>query len=198
MFIKNPVQNEIIIQKSRFICYLKKVDSVDEYKDYLKQIRKNHYDATHVCSACIIDDFKKASDDGEPSGTAGMPILNVLDKNQMDHIAALVVRYFGGIKLGAGGLIRAYSNATKEALNRAQKYIDVYYPLFTLKLDYEKANRLKHPLELNSIFMEIAYDEMVTFTFALKDESYIETIKEYSKGEIPVSIGSKVIQKVVE
>lgn len=109
------------IKKSRFICHLKRVESEDEARDYIAQIKKKHHKANHSCSAMIIgenSEIKRSSDDGEPSGTAGVPMLTVLEKQELTNIVAVVTRYFGGIKLGAGGLIRAYSgsvaNATKE------------------------------------------------------------------------------------
>jgi uncharacterized YigZ family protein len=109
------------IKKSRFICHLKRVESEDEARDYIAQIKKKHHKAKHSCSAMIIgenSEIKRSSDDGEPSGTAGVPMLTVLEKQELTNVVAVVTRYFGGIKLGAGGLIRAYSgsvaNATKE------------------------------------------------------------------------------------
>ena len=109
--------NEININKSRFICYLAPVKSVDEANEYLQNIRKKHYDATHNCYAYIIGEkgeISKNSDDGEPSQTAGPPIYNVLQKNNLTNIIAIVTRYYGGIKLGAGGLIRAYGSSVSQ------------------------------------------------------------------------------------
>lgn len=198
MFIKEEVENEIVIEKSRFITYLKKVDTVNEYKDYLKTIKKLHYNATHVCSACVLKDYKKASDDGEPSGTAGMPILNVLEKNEMENICALVVRYFGGIKLGAGGLIRAYSNSTKLALDKACKYIELVYPSYELQLDYDKANRVEHFIMTNTIDPKVTYDQKVIFHFAIEDEAILDKLLEYTKGIQPIKAQDTIVKKVVE
>lgn len=112
---------EEIIKKSRFICHLKRISSEEEGRDYISQIKKEHYKANHSCSAMIIGEngeIKRSSDDGEPSGTAGVPMLTVLEKQGLTNVVAVVTRYFGGIKLGAGGLIRAYAgsvaHATKE------------------------------------------------------------------------------------
>ena len=121
MYLETETNNTITIEKSRFICYMKHIESEEEYREYLSQIRKKHYDATHVCSAMICHNIQRSSDDGEPSGTAGAPILNVLQKKGLDETCALVVRYFGGIKLGAGGLIRAYSSAVSECLKKARR-----------------------------------------------------------------------------
>ena len=111
--------NEEEIKKSRFICQIKRVYSEEEGRDFVAQVKKEHYKATHSCSAMIIGengDIKRSSDDGEPSGTAGVPMLTVLEKNGLTNIVAVVTRYFGGIKLGAGGLIRAYGGAVAQAI----------------------------------------------------------------------------------
>lgn len=101
------------VKKSKFIGYCYEVDTVEEVNAILEDLRKEHKKARHLPYAYRIDGQIKKSDDKEPSGTAGMPILNILDKNNLNHVLVVVVRYFGGIKLGAGGLVRAYSNATK-------------------------------------------------------------------------------------
>ena len=114
--IKNDTKNEIIIKNSRFICYLYKIKDLNDISNYLTNIKNIEKDATHYCYAYIIDNNKKCSDDKEPSGTAGMPILNVLEKNNMNNVLCIVIRYFGGIKLGAGGLVRAYTNSVTTCL----------------------------------------------------------------------------------
>ncbi len=198
MYPKQETTNTLIIEKSRFICYLKQVKSEQEYRDYLALIRKKYYDATHVCSAFICHNVKRSSDDGEPSGTAGAPILNVLEKNGLDETCALVVRYFGGIKLGAGGLIRAYSSSVSECLKITTLCEDLIYHRYELKLDYETANRIDHYLRNNALALTVDYDTDVTFRFALDDEKKIEKIKEFTKGLVPENIGEESIQKVVE
>ena len=102
--ILRDYRNEIVIEKSRFICSLKKVKSEEEAQEFIKAVKKEFWDATHNCSAYLVDDLaQRSSDDGEPSGTAGIPMLEVLRKNNLTGTAAVVTRYFGGIKLGAGG-----------------------------------------------------------------------------------------------
>src|SRR5690606_36119864 len=110
--VKQAGSHEIIIQKSRFIGYVERVNTENEANEFIQKIKKQHYNATHNCSAYIIgdhDQIQKANDDGEPSGTAGIPMLEVLKRLNLKNTAVVVTRYFGGIKLGAGGLIRAYS-----------------------------------------------------------------------------------------
>ena len=196
--MKEETINTIVIEKSRFICYMKRVRSEDEYRQYVSEIRKKHHDATHVCSAMICHNIRRSSDDGEPSGTAGAPILNVLDKNGLDETCALVVRYFGGIKLGAGGLIRAYSSATSECLKIGKLTMDAVLNKYQLKLSYETANRIERYLREHSILIDTIYDTDVTYIFALEDESVIEKIKEFTKGVLPEKIGEEILQKEVK
>ena len=196
--MKEETINTIVIEKSRFICYMKRVRSEDEYRQYVSEIRKKHHDASHVCSAMICHNIRRSSDDGEPSGTAGAPILNVLDKNGLDETCALVVRYFGGIKLGAGGLIRAYSSATSECLKMGKLAMDAVLNKYQLKLSYETANRIERYLREHSILIDTIYDTDVTYIFALEDESVIEKIKEFTKGVLPEKIGEEILQKEVK
>ena len=114
--IKQNSNNEIIIKNSRFICYLYKIKDINDIKEILNNLKIEHKDATHHCYAYIIDNIKKSSDDGEPGGTAGIPILKVLENNNLNNILAVVIRYFGGIKLGAGGLVRAYTKSVTETI----------------------------------------------------------------------------------
>ncbi|WP_141604119.1 YigZ family protein [Terrilactibacillus laevilacticus] len=121
--IKEKAIHEIDIQKSRFIAHIFPVTSEDEAKACIERIRKEHWKATHNCFAYTVGEnqaIQKASDDGEPTGTAGVPILEVLKKQHLEDTLVIVTRYFGGIKLGAGGLIRAYSNSTSEGLKVAK------------------------------------------------------------------------------
>ena len=110
------------IKKSRFICHLKRISSEEEGREYIAQIKKEHHKANHSCSAMIVGDdgqIKRSSDDGEPSGTAGVPMLTVLEKQGLTNVVAVVTRYFGGIKLGTSGLIVAYKAAAAEAIAAA-------------------------------------------------------------------------------
>ncbi|HEK9986389.1 TPA: YigZ family protein [Streptococcus equi subsp. zooepidemicus] len=115
------------IKKSRFICQIKRVYTEEEARAFIADIKKKHYKANHSCSAMIIGDkgqTKRSNDDGEPSGTAGIPMLSVLERQELTNLVAVVTRYFGGIKLGAGGLIRAYSGVTAAAI-QALKVVEV-------------------------------------------------------------------------
>ena len=117
--IKEDNQHEVEIKKSRFICFLKRIETEEEAKAFIQQIKKEHWKANHNCSAFVLGDhheIQRYSDDGEPSGTAGVPMLEVLKKNDLINVCAVVTRYFGGTKLGAGGLIRAYSGSVAQAI----------------------------------------------------------------------------------
>lgn len=147
--------NTIIINKSKFIALTYHIDSLNEINNKLEEVKKIYKDATHYCYAYILDNFEKVSDDGEPSGTAGLPILNVLKKENLNRVLCIVIRYFGGVKLGAGGLIRAYSNATKESII-TKKYNKGY--LIKVDIDYNNIKQIEYQLN-NSIIIEKNFNE---------------------------------------
>ena len=132
--IKETIENTLIIKNSRFITIIYNINDINDIDKYLKLVKDKYKDATHYCYAYILPNNIKCSDDGEPSGTAGKPILDVLTKHNLNFVLAIVVRYFGGIKLGAGGLIRAYSKCISTCLNDTEltklilgKNIDIYF-----------------------------------------------------------------------
>lgn len=117
--INAPTTSLLEIKRSKFITRLYPVTSIQEVELFLEEVKKEYKDASHYCYAYIIDQQRKSSDDGEPGGTAGVPMMEILNKNDMNYILCIVIRYFGGIKLGAGGLVRAYSNSVKLALSNS-------------------------------------------------------------------------------
>ncbi len=176
--IDKKVSETLVIQKSKFICYLFPCHEIEEMKQKLEQIKEIEKDATHYCYAYILGNQKRFSDDGEPSGTAGMPILNVLESQGLDHILAIVVRYFGGIKLGAGGLVRAYTNAVSLGLQKVQKvsYMEGVYLSLEFPYNQEK-NILKiiHPYPVE----EKEYHEKITYRLFLPKE-YLPNLENIS------------------
>lgn len=144
--IKDKVMSELIIKNSRFICLIYHVDSIEVISYYLKEIQSLYPKASHYCYAYLLNDLKKTSDDGEPSKTAGMPILNVLEKEGLTNVLCIVVRYFGGIKLGAGGLVRAYSKSTSECLKKAQIINLVPGYILRVVCSYEQIRELEYLL----------------------------------------------------
>lgn len=172
--ILDEVVTTLVIEKSKFISYLIPVESKSEASEVLENLRKKHFDATHVCYAYIVNDevtLYKSSDDGEPSQTAGAPILNVLRKNDLSNVVCAVVRYFGGIKLGAGGLTRAYSNSAIEAVNAATvvTLVDAYH--YQISFGYDKINYIDKYFEIHNIeIIDKSYEMEVVYTLLIFDE----------------------------
>lgn len=182
MRIKEEIIDSFIINKSEFITYLQRVETEDEAKEYIDYVKKLHPKATHHCQAFIIDDhIQRSNDDGEPSGTAGIPMLEVLRKRNMELIVAVVVRYYGGIHLGAGGLIRAYSRGVNDALNAGDIYDVLIMQKFTVTVDYTYSDQINHLLNDYTI-IDTIYDMKVSFIFLNEDNSLSDEIMEITRG----------------
>ncbi|WP_045518235.1 YigZ family protein [Neobacillus niacini] len=162
---KDAYENEIIIQKSRFIAHIKRAENELEAQEFIQTLKKKYWDATHNCSAYLIgenDQNQKANDDGEPSGTAGVPILEVLKKKKLKDTVVVITRYFGGVKLGAGGLIRAYGKATSEGLDKAGIVERRLVQVIHVKIDYTWLGKVEKELrESEYIIKEIHYLDTV-------------------------------------
>ena len=182
--VKDEIINEIIIEKSRFITYLKRIDNIDMAVDYLNMIKKKHYDATHHCYALIIDDVMRSNDNGEPSGTAGVPILEVLKKNEINKTICVVVRYFGGIKLGAGGLVRAYSTSCSEALKLATFTTIKEFKRYEIIIDYPTYNKIIYLIKDKIVKNDFYHN--ITLNIDLDDEKILEKIKDISLGNASI------------
>ncbi len=155
--VLGSAENTIIIKKSRFITHIHHVESVEEAEKILEETRSRYWDASHNCYAYSIDRINpllKSSDDGEPKGTAGMPMLDVLIKTGITDILAIVTRYFGGTLLGANGLVRAYSQSVKEALDHAQKVIFTPMEIFCLEIPFTLLGKLQYCFEKMPVFIE--------------------------------------------
>lgn len=158
--IHGRVESQIEIKKSTFIGYLKNCDTEEEALDFIEEVNKINRTATHNCYAYIIGENKniqRYNDDGEPQGTAGIPMLEVLKKEELTNICAVVTRYFGGVKLGASGLIRAYSKGVTNALDHATKVEMLNYGKFLLEVDYTLIGKIDNYL-INSKVHEIGRD----------------------------------------
>lgn len=177
--VKENIENEIIINKSRFITLLIKINNLDEIEKNLQEIKKTYKDATHYCYAYIIGNKEKCSDNGEPSGTAGMPILNVLKQNDLTNILCVVIRYFGGIKLGAGGLIRAYSTSASEALNKTNIVNLIKGYKIVIEFNYDNIKQINYLLK--DIQIKKEYGNTITYTFNIKEDSLNKIENELSK-----------------
>ena len=160
--IKNNSEKMIEIKNSKFISILIKICN-SNIDTFLNEIKSKYPKATHYCYGYICGDDKKSSDDGEPSGTAGMPILNVLEKEDLNYVLAVTVRYFGGIKLGAGGLVRAYTKSITEALKEAE-YIELEKGLkVEISFPYTEEKNINYILKDFEI-IEKKYGENITYT----------------------------------
>lgn len=168
--MKSVIDNkaEIIIKKSKFITLTYNINSIEDVKNKLSEINEEYKGATHVCYAYIVNNEEKCSDNGEPSGTAGMPILNILKKEKLNNVLCVVIRYFGGIKLGAGGLVRAYSKACKESLNIIE--LKKGY-LIKITFDYINENKINYLLN-DSIIVEKEFNDKIIYLVKIKEEEF--------------------------
>ncbi|MGM9986031.1 MAG: YigZ family protein [Bacillaceae bacterium] len=180
--VKEYGEHEIVIERSRFICYVNRATTEEEAQTFIQEIKKKHWDATHNCSAYLIgehDHIQKANDDGEPSGTAGVPMLEVLKKRQLKDTVVVVTRYFGGIKLGAGGLVRAYGKSVSEGLNHTGIVERKLMKKISIALDYTWLGKIENELRSSSYSLdEIHYLDNVIFdVYVLMKE--VDTFKEW-------------------
>lgn len=175
--ISRDYRKETVIEKSRFICSLKKVHSEAEAQEFIKAVKKEFWDATHNCSAYIVDDLaQRSSDDGEPSGTAGIPMLEVLRKNGLTETAAVVTRYFGGIKLGAGGLVRAYSGSVAGAVKEAGLAQKILLGYYSFLYDVNSVGRILNVLYQQQLFeiADVQYDLRAKVILKMRTEQKAE------------------------
>ena len=186
------VQEEI--KKSRFICHVKRVYSEEEARAFIAAIKKEHYKATHNCSAFVIgekSDIKRTSDDGEPSGTAGVPMLGVLEKHNLTNLCVVVTRYFGGIKLGAGGLIRAYAGSVALAIKEIGLVEIKEQAGLRLQLSYSQYQDFANFLKVQNLEeTDTIFTELVDTTIYI-DKNIKETTKrnltEFFNGKIELT-----------
>lgn len=200
--LKEDHETEIEIKKSRFITYLHAAYDEQDAKAFILSIKKLHPNATHHCYAFLIgeqDELQRSNDDGEPSGTAGVPMLECLSHRHMQDIVAVTVRYFGGIKLGAGGLIRAYSKSVAHALDTAVLTRKQLMKKCSLAFSYELVGKIDHYFRSQGIcVLDKQYEEIVTYTF-LCTEIPIDAISEISSGAyLPIFIDDVIIDVPIQ
>jgi uncharacterized YigZ family protein len=183
--IKTDAESTLIINKSKFFGRLFCVDNVDDANKRIVEIKKRYHDASHNCFAYIIGKNKeslKYNDDGEPSGTAGIPMLEVLKKSNLTDILAVTTRYFGGIKLGGGGLVRAYSSSVSEAIKNA--VIATYFTceIYSVIVDYDVWSKIeKRVLSANAMVNKIEYFEQIHLEFGLKPQDKVIVFEIFNK-----------------
>ena len=174
--IKENSYDEFVEKKSTFITHLVRVTSEEEAREFIQKMKKKHYDATHVCSCYVVGDnneITRAYDDGEPSGTAGAPMLDVLVKNEIKNVCATVIRYFGGTKLGTGGLVRAYGGGVINALKNATLVERKDALEIRLELDYSLNGKIEYEIEkTNFIVNNLEYTDKIIYTIYVMEEDY--------------------------
>ena len=190
--INQNVESIYLIQKSKFITKMIKVHSNNEIEPILNKLKIQYPNATHYCYAYIIDNIKRFSDDGEPSGTAGLPILNVLDNNQLNYILCVVIRYFGGIKLGAGGLVRAYTKSVTNCLELADIYDLTECFLTKIEFSYQNQKYIDYYLKDYNILTK-QFHETIEYTLYIPCNEYQNIFEKLSNITISMNKTDKLI-----
>ncbi|WP_175990083.1 YigZ family protein [Bacillus sp. Marseille-Q1617] len=194
--VKGYGENEINIERSRFIAYVNRAETEEEAQAFIASIKKKHYDANHNCSAYMIGEnnlIQKANDDGEPSGTAGVPMLEVLKKRDLKDTVVVVTRYFGGIKLGAGGLIRAYGKAVSEGLNATGIVERKLMRIMKTKIDYTWLGKVENEVRSSHYQLkDIHYLEAVEVEIYVEEaakQQFIDWMTELTNGQGDITEG---------
>lgn len=195
--VKACGEHEIVIEKSRFIAHIQRAETEEQAQEFIQSIKKKHWNATHNCSAYLIgenDQIQKANDDGEPSGTAGVPILEVLKKRHLKDTVVVVTRYFGGIKLGAGGLIRAYGKSTSEGLNAVGIVERRLVQTLHVTIDYTWLGKLEKELRASEYkIKEIHYLDKVEIEVYVEEDKIViftEWMVELTNGQVVMNKGN--------
>ena len=196
--IAKPFQTSIDIKKSQFICRLFPAQTEKEAKEIINEISERYSDATHNCTAYVVSDGEGYDDDGEPGGTAGRPMLNVLKKNEMENLVAIVTRYFGGIKLGAGGLVRAYSKSVLETLSIAEIVDMELYEIFRFTFEYQHIKTIDGEIRSKNLaVVEKQYETNVIYYVASNNIEMINNIQEKLVNEVKIEhLGSRFLEKI--
>mgnify|MGYP003362381047 FL=1 len=191
--IRQDGQAQEEIKKSRFICHAKRVYSEEEARDFIAAIKKEHYKATHNCSAFIVgekSEIKRTSDDGEPSGTAGVPMLGVMENHQLTNVCFVVTRYFGGIKLGAGGLIRAYAGSVALAIKEIGLIEIKEQAGLRLKMSYSQYQNFDNFLKAEDLIeFDTEFTDIVATTIYIdkqEKEPLEQKLVEFFNGKIQI------------
>ncbi|TCZ73578.1 YigZ family protein [Paenibacillus albiflavus] len=197
--LKQQDSAEIVIKKSRFIGHARPVDSEEEAIRFIESIKKEHWSATHNCSAYMIgerDEIQKQSDDGEPSGTAGKPILEVIKNKGLKNVVVVVTRYFGGIMLGAGGLIRAYTDGAVIGIEAAKPILQVLHQEVRLEVEYTWLGKLENELRNRQTVMgDTQFADKVTlicYPTAQEAEDFILWLTDLTQGQGVIAKGSQL------
>lgn len=183
-----PAQHELVIKKSRFIACVESVSGREEAQARVTQLKSQHPDAAHVCWALLAGGQSAANDDGEPGGTAGRPMLEVLRHQELEGVMASVVRYFGGVKLGAGGLVRAYTDAVAQALLTAEKIALIRQAHLACSVPYALEGLVRREIELaHGQRLEVTHGSVVNLQFTLPETqaaALMNRLSESGRGQL--------------
>lgn len=202
--IKENTEYTLTEKKSKFIANLIKVENQEKAEDIIKQYKKKYHDARHNCIAYRVLEneqiIEKSSDDGEPSGTAGAPMLNILQKNNLCNVLIIVTRYFGGVLLGTGGLVRAYSEATTGAINEASMANIAIGVEAKVTLDYNNFEKFQYYCRINEIeLINTEYLDNIVCNIAMEEDKKEKLLKDYEEKNINLNsldfFGKKIITK---
>ena len=187
--IEENVSTEIVEKKSKFIANLFYVETVEEAENIIRETRKKYFDARHNCIAYRVLEngqiIEKASDDGEPSGTAGAPMLNILQKNEFANVLIIVTRYFGGILLGTGGLVRAYSDSLLKAIENSKKILKCLGQQYEIRINYSEFENFKYYCKKNNIYIEkLEYGEDIVCIISMQNSIKEDFKKDYERKNI--------------
>ena len=187
--IEENVSTEIVEKKSKFIANLFYIETVEEAENIIRETRKKYFDARHNCIAYRVLEngqiIEKASDDGEPSGTAGAPMLNILQKNEFANVLIIVTRYFGGILLGTGGLVRAYSDSLLKAIENSKKILKCLGQQYEIRIDYSEFENFKYYCKKNNIYIEkLEYGEDIVCIISMQNSIKENLKKDYERKNV--------------
>ena len=191
--VLNDAEAEMIERKSRFIGYCRPVKNQDEAIDFINEIRAMHRQATHNVYAYVLreDNIMRYSDDGEPAGTAGVPVLELIKKEGLTDICVVVTRYFGGILLGAGGLVRAYGKSAKLGIDEAKRIEKIYCKLYLIRCDYSTYGKLEYTINTEGyILKDCVFENDVCMTVGVKPEeenAFLKAVADISGGSAKLS-----------
>ncbi|WP_438315946.1 YigZ family protein [Sporosarcina sp. FA9] len=191
--VKGYGTSELVIQKSRFLTSIRRAETEEDALDFINEVKKSHHTATHNCSAYLIgehDGIQKANDDGEPSGTAGFPMLEVLKKQGLKDVVVVVTRYYGGIKLGSGGLIRAYGRATTEGITAAGTVERNLHSLMKVTVDYTWLGKIENEVRQSEYpLKEILYADdvdLLIYVPVLEEDTFTQWMMDLTNGQMRI------------
>lgn len=189
--IKESIKSEIVEKKSKFIANIYFAQTMEEAENIIKETKKKYYDARHNCSSYRVLEkgniIEKYSDDGEPAGTAGAPMLNILQKKDLVNVVVIVTRYFGGILLGTGGLVRAYSEVTQKAIEEANLIDITMGKEYEVKVDYSNLEKLKYYAKTNNISItKIEYLNEIICSLQIQNEDIEKFLRDVEQQKINI------------